>query len=316
MHAHAAIRFAITTVMLAATALLHSSAHASWLSKITGVDVDIPSMTLRLDRPHPEAIPDAIRHLPQDAINFLNPAGVRLAFLLRQAHAQAIGSAQPIPERIRDRLTAFFPAGILDRSRFTTQARSGVSLASLLMQADNQIGAITVDDVIIFRGESEAANTGIWAHELVHVAQYSRMGIDGFAAMYAGPGARTIENDAYSWQNHVVQALNSTPNGSAGAPQYVDNSGPAFKPLSWSDFQQGARQVVPPGQCIRMQQVAITTLFVANVCPVPIIVTGAVVDGFMLPCNGPVCFFPPNNRHVVPTRPGGVSNLIFAFSGL
>jgi hypothetical protein len=64
--------------------------------------------------------------------------------------------------------------------------RSGVSLATGILEANGNVNAITVDNIIIFQNDQDASDPGLWAHELVHVTQYRNMGIDGFAALCAG----------------------------------------------------------------------------------------------------------------------------------
>jgi hypothetical protein len=44
--------------------------------------------------------------------------------------------------------------------------------------------AVTLIDVIIFRDEQQAADPLLWAHELTHVEQYDRLGVEAFAAQY------------------------------------------------------------------------------------------------------------------------------------
>jgi hypothetical protein len=95
--------------LISTTAVLTQNAGASCLSDITGIDINIPKGTISFSQPHPEDIPQAIQNLPRDVVNALNPAGNDLAFLIRQANAQASGSATTMPPDIRQRLTPFFP---------------------------------------------------------------------------------------------------------------------------------------------------------------------------------------------------------------
>lgn len=236
---------------------------ASWLSNISGVDWDVPSGTLRINQPHPENIPQALSHFPKDAINFLNPAGNALAFAIRQAKAQASGSARPMPSNIRSILTPFFPAEILDIVRYTTRNHAGTSIATVTLENGGNIDAITVDDIIVFNNDDGPNHPDLWAHELVHVTQYRNMGIDGFAAMYAGPGSKTMENDAYAYQDHVRQILASNPQNFQAIPnQFQDSTGGPIQPLTWADFNQAAKQVVQPANCVQMNQISLTALVV------------------------------------------------------
>lgn len=288
-------------------------ARASWLSDITGIDVNVPEGKISINQPRPQDIPQMIQHLPRDSANFfLNPLGPKLAFLIRQAHAQAEPSSQPIPQNIRSILAPYFPSRILDIAKYTTTGRSGVSIATGVMEANGHVAAMTVDNIIVFRDDGETRNWSTWAHELVHVSQYQNMGIDGFAAMYAGWGAQTIENDAYSWQNHVEAEVNSS-QASSASQQWFD-AGPPNRQLSWNDFHAAALQVIPPQQCAQLNQIAPTAVIVQNSCGIPLLITGVQVNGMMTSCFGPVCYCPPNSQHVIQGPPGAVGTFTFVFA--
>lgn len=103
--------------------LLHSTlASASWLSEIAGVDINVPAGTISISNPKPEAIPEMLKNLPADVLEFAINClltkgvcpGVWMATMVRQAKAQVQGIAQPIPNYIRPLLVNFFPAYILD----------------------------------------------------------------------------------------------------------------------------------------------------------------------------------------------------------
>ena len=205
------LRLTLAVLLLILGSSIFGRGSASWLSNITGVDFNIPAGTLQISQPHPENIPQALQNFPRDAMNFLSPAGDALAFAIRHANVQASGSAMPIPSNIRAILVPFFPPDILDRARFTTRGRSGISIATITLENGGNVDAITVDNIIVFDNDNYASQPDLWAHELVHVTQYRNMGVDGFAAMYAGPGAQTIENDAYAYQDHVAQLLATHP---------------------------------------------------------------------------------------------------------
>lgn len=196
--------------------LLNSNlANASFLSEITGIDINVPAGTISFHAPHPEAIPEMLKNLPQDIMYFLSPAAQQLAFLIRQAQAQAAPGSQPIPPAIRERLKWFFPAYILDKARWNVYDAGRHTLDSVILgtdcsalnlpwNIDCKMDAITLDQTIVFRGQFEAENNWVsWSHELVHVSQYDSMGVDGFAYVYASPGAISLETQAYRWQDTV-----------------------------------------------------------------------------------------------------------------
>jgi tetratricopeptide (TPR) repeat protein len=193
---------------------------ASFLSEITGIDINIPAGTINFSAPKPQAIPEMLKNLPADVLKLLNPYGLKLAFLIREARTQALNGAQPIPSNIRSLLSPFFPAYILDKVRWNVYDSNRITLDSLILGSDCsdlnlpfnidcKMGAITFDNVVIFRGAAGAQNYVSWAHELVHVSQYDSMGIDGFAFVYASPGAYSLEKQAYDWQATVGNAIQS-----------------------------------------------------------------------------------------------------------
>jgi tetratricopeptide (TPR) repeat protein len=208
---------ALATMLLL---LCAENAEASDLSKITGIDINIPAGTISFSTPQPQAIPDMLKNLPTDVLELLNPYGLKLAFLIREAQAQARNSAQPMPPNIRTLLAPFFPTYILDKARWTVYDANRITLDSLILGSDCsdlnlpfnidcKMGAITLDNVVVFRGAANAQNYVSWAHELVHVSQYDSMGIDGFAFVYASPGAYSLEKQAYAWQATVQNAIQS-----------------------------------------------------------------------------------------------------------
>ena len=158
-------------------------AHASWLSDLTNQNIDLAGGTIQLAPPNPAATVQAIQRLPQvsqrllqDVANLANPAGSALAFAIRQAKAQASYGAQPIPPNIMGALQGYFPAEVLQSVRYNTFDNARIALDSAVMMLNNDVAAITLEDVIVFRNGYEAQNIGTWAHELTHVLQYRSRG--------------------------------------------------------------------------------------------------------------------------------------------
>lgn len=116
------------------------------------------------------------------------------AIVSARQQARAAGTA-PVPARIVQTLTGFFPADLFGSVRW-----SGGGTALLLPGLAFEYGdalAMTLVDVVLFRREEDAQwNEKIWAHELTHVMQYRRWGVEGFATRYvADSGA--VEREAY-----------------------------------------------------------------------------------------------------------------------
>jgi hypothetical protein len=88
-----------------------------------------------------------------------------------------------MPPQIRAQLEPYFPASILDKAKWT--AAAGISLDGMLTNWFALEGAITLGEVIAFSGGVLVSeDVELWAHELTHVMQYERLGIETFAFEY------------------------------------------------------------------------------------------------------------------------------------
>ena len=137
--------------------------------------------------------------LPQFDLNKIFDALARtLAGAIQQARDESVkAGVQPIPPAMRKQLAAVFPIELLDRVRYRV-GKEG----SLAMQAFQygHVQAMTLIDVVVFRSENDAlTNDVLWAHELTHVRQYDRWGLDEFARRYAGDH-KAVEAEAYGFQ--------------------------------------------------------------------------------------------------------------------
>jgi hypothetical protein len=74
---------------------------------------------------------------------------------------------------------------------------------------------VTLIDVVVFRGPSEAADPSMWAHELTHVDQYRDWGVHSLAVQYAR-NWRSVEDPAYAKGNGYQAWTASKGNGIAG----------------------------------------------------------------------------------------------------
>ena len=88
--------FGKTKVLVACVLLGQvSAAEASWVSEITGVDVDLNRGTVSIKPPNLGAIPQALQNLPKDASQaLLNPAAPALASA-RSSRASTRARARP-----------------------------------------------------------------------------------------------------------------------------------------------------------------------------------------------------------------------------
>jgi len=269
---------------------------ASWLSDITGINVDVPKGQITFGQPRPQAIVPMLQHLPQDATQFfLNPGGDALALAIRQAKALAQRDCQPVPGSIRQSLSSFFPPDIFNGVCWNT-AGERFSIDTLLLN-DFNMGAVTLEDVIVFRDGANASDPALWAHELTHVQQYRSLGLEAFAHLYSFGSAQALENQAYGVQNFVQSRINIQ---SQQQPYWSTASDwNAQAQLSEGQYRNAAMQVINAFTCARKENYP-GIVRVVNRCPIPIRVTGFIMVNTLtgqqssLPCITNVCTVGPN----------------------
>jgi hypothetical protein len=102
-----------------------------------------------------------------------------------------------MPAQIYRGLLGYFPSIMLLQVRYATGYAEGLSLPALAFTYGDAT-AMTLGDVILFRDEHAAqTDLKLWAHELTHVIQYQRWGMDGFASLYVQDSA-AAEREAYA----------------------------------------------------------------------------------------------------------------------
>jgi hypothetical protein len=136
------------------------------------------------------------RSQPRLPPGLLEYAGSALARLIGDARQQTIADGvRPLPMGIYRALFGYFPPALLQRSRFATGISRALSLPALAFSYGDA-SAITLGEVILFNSERVAeTDLKVWAHELTHVMQYQRWGIDGFADRYVRDSA-AVEREA------------------------------------------------------------------------------------------------------------------------
>lgn len=284
-----------TLILLGALVSFSQNAQASWLSEITGIDIDLNRGQISVTTPKPDAIIPMIQNLPKDVGQaMLNPAAPLLASAIRFSRGQALNrGVNSLPPHIMQALSPYFPQPILQKVRWTTA--DGVSIDGALKNWFNQEGAVTLDEVVVFSGENLASDIALWAHELTHVLQYSQMGVETFAFQYLIDW-NGLEQQARDNSSRIMASINSSGNGGTQtwSMQYSSSSSNG---ISWADVNQAAKQAINPVSCIWINNQTNTT---GNACPTPVRVTGVVVrrlwDGFTfeMPCNEVTCIFAPN----------------------
>jgi Domain of unknown function (DUF4157) len=279
----------------------------SWLSDITGINIDIPGNRISFGPPRPDRIPMMLQNLPKDTAQFfLNPAGNALAFAIRQAKAQARQNCAPVPPQIVGTLSSFFPPDIFNAVCWNLVAQ-GISIDSLVIH-DGGMAAITLEDVIVFRDSGVAADPVTWAHELTHVLQYRHLGLETFAFLYTFQ-FQSMENEAYAFQNFVASRLASNPNQQYWQTQAGWGS---INQISSQQYVDAAKQFINPFTCsgIQMQP---GVLVLTNNCPIAIRVTTVIMHrlpagpDWQIACTNVPCFVQPGSVSYFPDVPGSVA---------
>lgn len=129
-----------------------------------------------------------------------------LAQAIRHGEAQALraGSRQ-LPASMQKLLAPHFSRDILSSTRWTV-GRGRVDLGTIITEQFMDEGAIALNRQIVFSSERLTGNVWMWAHELAHVEQYRRLGINGFAAAYIADW-RAIEREATRRADQVTVAI-------------------------------------------------------------------------------------------------------------
>jgi hypothetical protein len=91
----------------------------------------------------------------------------------------------------------------LQRCRFATGNSRALTRPALPFSFGDAT-AITLGDVILFKSERLAeTDLKVWAHELTHVMQYERWGVEGFADHYVRDSAG-VEQEATDNANRFI----------------------------------------------------------------------------------------------------------------
>lgn len=139
-----------------------------------------------------------------------------LAATIRMTRNRAYSSGvRPMPDDVARALAPYFPAGVLNQVRWRPPMPRP-SMSGLLVNWYFREGAVTLQDVVLFSDERLARDPAFWAHELTHVEQYRRYGVDGFARRYVSDWEK-LEAEARSRAAKVRARLRARPPASPGA---------------------------------------------------------------------------------------------------
>jgi hypothetical protein len=165
-------------------------------------------------------VADALNELQASALT-----GPALEQAIISSHNTAVNGAMPIPPQMRQMLTGYASEDSMNRVRYKIGDNGFVNLAHLLEQG-GAAAAVTLIDVVVFRGPSEAADPSIWAHELTHVDQYAAWGVQSFAVQYTR-NWHSVEDPAYArGDGYQAWAANNANPGKVGQAPASQNPMP------------------------------------------------------------------------------------------
>lgn len=143
------------------------------------------------------------RQLAQRSVRLTAPV---LARAIHHGESQAArAGARPIPADMQKLLAPHFRPETLSTTRWTIGS-GRVDLGAIITERFMDEGAIALNRQVVFSSTRLTENVWMWAHELAHVEQYRRMGVDRFAAAYIADW-RAIEREATQRADKVSAAI-------------------------------------------------------------------------------------------------------------
>lgn len=128
-------------------------------------------------------------------------AGAPLAAAIRAARDKYYNSAQPLPKDVIEGLEGIFSPEILSKTRWT-RGKVEITLPSFIGNGRKFMGdhsyAVVVEDVIVFNTTPPSFNENPWwwTHEITHVEQFAKWGVEVFAFKYLKDLGSSIESEA------------------------------------------------------------------------------------------------------------------------
>jgi hypothetical protein len=157
-----------------------------------------------------------------------------LAAAIRAANVRYSGVAMSIPDDVKQALQNYFPASVLNDAKYAVGSTQ-ITLPNFIGQGQAFFGndyAVTVNDIIVFNTDpgSYASHANWWAHELTHVLQYQRWGIEKFAYLYIKDLGSSIESEAVNNAARITNQAQSRSTFQQAASYDMSNN--SFNPVS------------------------------------------------------------------------------------
>lgn len=148
-----------------------------------------------------------VRSQPAIASGLVDDAASTLAALIDDARRQAIADGvRPIPPAVYRALLGYFPAALLRKCRFAATGARALTVPALAVSYGDP-KAVTLSDVVLFKNQRNAeTDLKDWAHELSHMMQFQRWGIEGFAEHYVRDSS-AVEHEAIDNANRFATWL-------------------------------------------------------------------------------------------------------------
>ena len=115
---------------------------------------------------------------------------------LQGSRNSAVGASLPVPPHIAQQLRSFYSQDVINTARYKVGDNGVINAARSIMGTNGNVSAVTLIDVIVFRGPSEAASFPLWVHEMRHVQQFREWGVRDFSIRYTRD-ADAVERPAY-----------------------------------------------------------------------------------------------------------------------
>jgi len=166
--------------------------------------------------------------------NPLQLTATPLAAAIRAARERHSKNAKPLPEDVKRALARHFDGEILARAKYAV-GKVQITLPNFIGQGAAFMGndyAVVVDDIIVFNAKPPryAASPFWWVHEITHVAQYKRWGVEKFAFLYVRDLGSAIENEADRKAENVTRDRSLVGKALLRSARAHGGSGPAAAP--------------------------------------------------------------------------------------
>jgi len=167
--------------------------------------------------------------------------GAAIAAWFQGSRETAISGSGAVPPQVRQALTGYISEDVLNHARYKVGDGGLFNAANDILKVNNDIAAVTVVDVIVFRNADDAvSNYKLWAHELKHVQQFMEWGVKDFGIRYA--------RDYNSVEGQAREVENAYPVWAASHPT-VPGPGPGPGPGPFPPPNYAQYCVTPFGTC-------------------------------------------------------------------